>query len=172
MAYAAAMALLLFRHRRASRQAAAPPGTRGGSGSKSGTGTGAAAPAVGGSSSSGTGGTGGGGGGGSGLAEALARWVELLEIQLLLLLAAAVAYGRVYLGYHSPAQVAAGLALGAAVAALWWQVTLAACARAAPLLRLAPLRGVHLRNTLGCADVHAAEAALFADGGAARPHAN
>ncbi|KAL4440724.1 hypothetical protein ABPG77_000433 [Micractinium sp. CCAP 211/92] len=97
------------------------------------------------------------------LAVRLARAVQLLEVQLLCLLTAAVAYGRVYLGYHSPAQVAAGLMLGAVLAVAWWRLTLVACQSAAAraLLRWAPLRTLHLRNTLGCADVHAAEAALF-----------
>lgn len=98
------------------------------------------------------------------LTDRLARAVELLQLQALLALAAAVGYGRVYLGYHSPAQVAAGMALGAALAAAWWRLTLAACCGrwASALLRLAPLRALHMRSTLCCGDVHAREAALFA----------
>lgn len=155
MAFAAAICLLLYRHRQGSQQQAqqearAAQGRAAGSTAKR---------------SSGAQGRGGGGGGqGGSLADRLARTVQLLEVQLLFLLTAAVAYGRVYLGYHSPAQVAAGLALGAACAAAWWRLTLAACRSAAAraLLRWAPLRALHLRNTLGCPDVHAAEAALFA----------
>lgn len=99
----------------------------------------------------------------------LARALELLELQLLLALTAAVGYGRVYLGYHTPGQVAAGMALGAAAAMLWWRVTLTACRRwAAPLLRLQPLCALGMRNTLDCGDVHAREAALFSAGGGKR----
>lgn len=139
MAFAATTCLFLFRHRQSARQhpqtaAAAPTNAAsGGSTSKS-------------------------------WAARLTRAVELFEIQLLVLLTTAVAYGRVYLGYHSPVQVAVGLALGCAVAAAWWQVTLAVCqSRLAPaLLKLLPLRALCLRNTLGCHDVHAEEAACFA----------
>ena len=54
------------------------------------------------------------------------------------------------------------------LAVVWWRLTLAACQRwGAALLRLAPLRALHFRNTLGCPDVHAAEAALFASSAAA-----
>lgn len=97
----------------------------------------------------------------SSAAAALGRAVEVGQVLGLAGLAAAVGYGRVYLGYHTPGQVAAGTALGAACAVIWWRLTAAACQRwGAPLLRLAPLRALHLRNTLGCPDVHAAEAAI------------
>ena len=45
--------------------------------------------------------------------------LRLLEALALAALAAAVALSRVYLGYHTPGQVAAGGALGLALGALW-----------------------------------------------------
>lgn len=139
MAFAATTALLLYLHRAEAAAAAAGAGKKRRSGA------------------------GGRSGGAASLADRLARFFELLEVQGLLALTAAVAYGRVYLQYHSPEQVLAGLALGAAAALAWWRVTLAACTgRWAPtLLRLAPLRALSMRNTLGVPDVHASEAALF-----------
>lgn len=155
MAFVTVTSLLLYRHRQAcqaqqaqQRPQAAQRAAAGGA-AKRGSGTSRCSR---------------GDGKGPSLANRLARAAQLLEVQLLCVLTAGVAYGRVYLGYHSPAQVAAGLALGAGCAAAWWWLTLAACGSAAAraLLRWAPLRALHLRNTLGCADVHAAEAALFA----------
>ena len=100
---------------------------------------------------------------GDSMVDGLARLVQAIEVAGLLALTAAVGYGRVYLGYHSADQVAAGLALGAACAVAWWHLTLLICRRwAGLLLGLAPLRALHFRNTLGTADPHAAEAALFA----------
>jgi membrane-associated phospholipid phosphatase len=153
MAFAATTSLLLYLHRQASSSSSSsreesaatwrtPAAARGSSSS-----SGKATPLV----------------------DRLARAVQLLEVQLLAGLTLAVAYGRIYLGYHTPGQVAAGLALGAAVAAVWWHLTLAVCQRwGAALPRLAPLRALHFRNTLGCPDVHAAEAALFAGSAAAQ----
>jgi membrane-associated phospholipid phosphatase len=152
MAFAAATALLLYLHRQASRSGS----SRKGSTAKGRT---PAAAHCSSSSSSGKAAL---------LVDRLARAVQLLEVQVLAGLTLAVAYGRIYLGYHTPGQVAAGLALGAALAVVWWRLTLAACQRwGAALLRLAPLRALHFRNTLGCPDVHAAEAALFASSAAA-----
>ena len=146
MAFAATTALLVYLHRRRSRS---------GAGS-------IAHMAAGGAGTSGRRDAGGGS------VAQLSRAVELVQVLLLALLAAAVAYGRVYLGYHSAAQVAAGLALGSCLAAAWWALTLAACQRwAGGLLLLPLLRALHFRNTLGCADVHAREAALFGAGAAA-----
>lgn len=103
-------------------------------------------------------------GGGGSMADSLARAVQLLEVQGLVALTTAVASGRVYLGYHTVGQVVAGLALGACCAVAWWRLTLAICQRcSALLLGLSPLRALHFRNTLGCPDVHAAEATLFHD---------
>lgn len=100
---------------------------------------------------------------GGSFVDRVSRGIELLEVQALLMLTAAVAYGRVYLQYHSAEQVLAGLALGASLAVAWWAITLAVCGRCSGwLLRLAPLRALHIRNTLGCANIHAKEAALFA----------
>lgn len=156
MAFAATTCLLLYRHRQSGQQQAQQLAQ------------GAHGKAAGGTARQGHS-RGGQRGSASGdqlcppLAARLVRAVQLLEVQLLCLLTAAVAYGRVYLGYHSPAQVAAGLVLGTILAAAWWRLTLVACMSAAAraLLRWAPSRALHLRNTLGCADVHAAEAALF-----------
>lgn len=137
MAFAATTTVLLFLHRKAA-EAAAQARRPGG-------------PAA----------------GASPFVERLGRAVQLLELQLLIAVTAAVAYGRVYLGYHSPGQVLAGLAMGAAAAAAWWRLTLAICRRwVTPLLRLPPLRALHFRNTLDQAQVHAREAALCA------PHAD
>ena len=47
----------------------------------------------------------------------------LLEAVCLTCLAAAVAYSRVYLGYHSWAQVVAGASIGASVALVWFAAT-------------------------------------------------
>jgi dolichyldiphosphatase len=132
MAFAATTCALIFLHRQRLRRAGA-----------------------GGQATSPVGGTGG-------LAAALGRAVEGVQVLSLAALTAAVGYGRVYLGYHSPDQVAAGAALGAACAVVWWQLTAAACRQwGSALLRLAPLRALRLRDTLGFPDVHAAEAAMF-----------
>lgn len=153
MAYAATTALLLFLHRSAAAAAGAGAGKR-----RRAAGAGASGASR------------------AALVDRLARFFELLEVQALMALTAAVAAGRVYLQYHTPQQVCAGLALGAATALVWWRLTLAACTgRWAPmLLRLAPLRALSMRNTLGFADVHASEAALFGSpaGGAASPKAS
>lgn len=134
VAFAATMSLLLFLHRQRQRGDHGRPRPQGS----------------------------GGGSRGGGLVDAMARAVHLLEVQALVLLAMAVGAGRVYLGYHSADQVAAGAVLGATFAGAWWQLTLAACQRwAALLLRLPPLQALSFRDTLSCPDVHAAEAALF-----------
>lgn len=49
--------------------------------------------------------------------------LPLLEAVCLTSLAAAVAYSRVYLGYHSWAQVVAGAGIGASVALVWFAAT-------------------------------------------------
>ena len=49
--------------------------------------------------------------------------LPLLEVVCLTSLAAAVAYSRVYLGYHSWAQVVAGASIGASVALVWFATT-------------------------------------------------
>ena len=49
--------------------------------------------------------------------------LPLLEAVCLTSLAAAVAYSRVYLGYHSWAQVVAGASIGASVALVWFAAT-------------------------------------------------
>lgn len=153
MAFAATTSLLLYLHRQASSSSSREESAA----------TGRSPAAARASSSS------SGSGKATPLVDRLARAVQLLEVQLLAGLTLAVAYGRIYLGYHTPGQMAAGLALGAAVAAVWWHLTLAVCQRwGAALLRLAPLRALHFRNTLGCPDVHAAGAALFAGSAAAQ----
>lgn len=78
------------------------------------------------------------------------RAVQAAELLLLAVATAAVGYARVYLGYHSPAQVAAGAALGAAAAWAWFGLTLAVGPRLLfPwLLRLAQPLGLGLRDTL------------------------
>ena len=167
MAFAATTALLLYLHRSCSSSSSSSSSTHRSSGSSADAKT--AAPA--------RRGTGAGSSSNSSAVAAgisrLAQALPLLEVLLLLLLTAAVAYGRVHLGYHSPAQVAAGLALGTCLAAAWWRVTLAACQQwGAPLLRLPLLRALHFRNTLGCSDVHAAEAAAFEPTHAGNKHAD
>ena len=78
------------------------------------------------------------------------RVIEAVELLLLAAAAAAVGYARVYLGYHSAAQVVAGAALGAAAAWAWFVLTVAV---GPPLLfpwllrRAQPL-GLGLRDTL------------------------
>ena len=100
----------------------------------------------------------------------LAPAVQLLEVLLLAGLAGAVFFGRVYLGYHTVGQVAAGAALGAGFAAVWWQLTRAVCQRwSSQLLALPPLRALYFRNTLGHPNVHAAEEKLYAAPAAVRP---
>lgn len=152
MAFSAATALLLYLHRRRASSGSSSGmggGSSNGSGRASTKGVAAARTAQHGSAV-------------AAAVERLAQALPLLEVLLLLLLTAAVAYGRVHLGYHTPAQVAAGLALGTSLAAAWWRFTLTACLRWGPaLLRLPLLRALHFRDTLGCPDVHAAEAALF-----------
>ena len=49
--------------------------------------------------------------------------LPLLEAVCLTSLMAAVAYSRVYLGYHSWAQVVAGASIGAGVALVWFAAT-------------------------------------------------
>lgn len=144
VAFAAATALLLYLHR-----SRASSGSSSGGGRASNNGVAAARTAQRGNAV-------------AAAFERLAHALPLLEVLLLLLLTAAVAYGRVRLGYHTPAQVAAGLALGTSLAAAWWRFTLTACRRWGPaLLHLPQLRALNFRDTLGCPDVHAAEAALF-----------
>ncbi|PRW56337.1 aspartate mitochondrial [Chlorella sorokiniana] len=157
MAFAATTALLLYLHRRGSGSNRSRGGRNGsGSGSAGAKDTAAARTAQRGTAA-------------AAAVERLAQALPLLEVVLLLLLTAAVAYGRVHLGYHSPAQVAAGLALGSSLAAAWWRLTLTACERWGPaLLRLPLLRALHFRDSLGCLDVHAAEADLLKAGPAAK----
>ncbi len=160
MAFAATTALLLYLHRRrassssGSSNGICSAGIRGAGAARTARRSGAAAAASKGSS--------GGGDFVAAAVERLAQALPLLEVLLLWVLTAAVAYGRVHLGYHTPAQVAAGLALGSSLAAAWWCITLAVCQRWGPvLLRLPLLRALHFRDTLGCPDVHAAEAEIF-----------
>lgn len=61
--------------------------------------------------------------------------MELLEVVGLAVVTAGTALGRVYLGYHTAGQVAAGAVLGTAAAALWFYATLL-LARAGVLRRL------------------------------------
>ena len=51
------------------------------------------------------------------------NFLPLLEAVCLTSLAAAVAYSRVYLGYHSWTQVVAGASIGASVALVWFAAT-------------------------------------------------
>lgn len=159
MAFAATTALLLYLHRRrassssGSSNGICSAGIRGAGAARTARRSGAAAAASKGSS--------GGGDFVAAAVERLAQALPLLEVLLLWVLTAAVAYGRVHLGYHTPAQVAAGLALGSSLAAAWWCITLAVCQRWGPVLRLPLLRALHFRDTLGCPDVHAAEAEIF-----------
>lgn len=53
---------------------------------------------------------------------AVTRVVGLLESAVLLMLAAAVAVSRVYLGYHTSRQVEVALVLGASFAIIWFLV--------------------------------------------------
>jgi dolichyldiphosphatase len=85
--------------------------------------------------------------------------VEVLELLAVMSLAAAVAYGRMYLGYHSAAQVAAGLLLGTTCALAWWQLTRAICERWGDgLVRLQPLCALGFRNVLGSSAASASRA--------------
>ena len=78
---------------------------------------------------------------------ALSQPMELLEIAFFVALTAAVGGARVYLGYHSMGQVAAGLALGAVHSCVW--VAAAAAAEKVGLLRWlqALLPWLHLKSS-------------------------
>ncbi|PHH71815.1 hypothetical protein CDD82_6325 [Ophiocordyceps australis] len=77
-----------------------------------------------------------------------ARWQRGLTSVAAVLLAAAVAWSRVYLGYHSPAQVLVGCGAGAACALAWFALT--AALRSSGWLRwaldLPPARALRARD--------------------------
>lgn len=74
---------------------------------------------------------------------------------LLLAVAAAVAWSRIYLGYHTPKQVAVGALAGAASAAAWFAAT--HVLRQTGLLHWAlespPARGLRLRDLVVSEDL-------------------
>eukprot|EP00191_Tetraselmis_sp_GSL018_P000198 CAMPEP_0177612078 /NCGR_PEP_ID=MMETSP0419_2-20121207/20967_1 /TAXON_ID=582737 /ORGANISM="Tetraselmis sp., Strain GSL018" /LENGTH=114 /DNA_ID=CAMNT_0019108119 /DNA_START=779 /DNA_END=1120 /DNA_ORIENTATION=- len=81
----------------------------------------------------------------------------------LVALSAMVAWSRVYLGYHSPAQVFAGLAAGTSFGLLWGRVTLAAAPLFPRLERSALGEALALRDTSHLEDPLAAERRLARD---------
>jgi dolichyldiphosphatase len=88
-------------------------------------------------------------------AAARSSLLEAIELAALLVLTGAVCFARVYLGYHSLEQVAAGAALGAAFAWAWHRLALAAHKGGAFAAAAAALAGLHVRDTLGEGYMHA-----------------
>lgn len=85
----------------------------------------------------------------------LIRWAEIAALACL---AAVVGWARVYLGYHTPGQVAAGAAVGASFALAWHALTVAAAKKVFPWITTLSARlGIWLRDTLAVEDVHQAE---------------
>ncbi len=85
---------------------------------------------------------------------------------------AVVAASRVYLGYHSPDQVAAGALVGGAFGLLWFRLMLALAPLYGRAAALAPCYWLDVRDTWGLGErVHALERDFVALGSAAPPAA-
>ena len=99
-----------------------------------------------------------------------AAWVvRVATVAAALVGATAVCAARVYLGYHSLAQVGVGAAVGSAAAAAWYYVTeLLLRPHFAAIVRLPLARALFLRNSGPCAHVLRVEYdAVMAAGAAA-----
>lgn len=79
------------------------------------------------------------------------RLLQIVEALLLLVATALVGHARIYLGYHTVAQVFAGAAVGAGCASLWTCASVAALRkRGDRLLRLPFARDLGLTNRYSC----------------------
>jgi membrane-associated phospholipid phosphatase len=104
-------------------------------------------------------------------AKELARSL-LAAAELLALAGATVVVGasRVYLGYHSPDQVAAGAMVGGAFGLLWFRLMVALAPLYGRAAALAPCYWLDVRDTWGLGErVHALERDFVALGAAAAP---
>lgn len=93
------------------------------------------------------------------LRRCFSRTVSAVETAVVVAAAAAAAVSRVYLGYHSWAQVAAGVVLGCVFGCLWHMVLAAAAPWYAVAAAAPPLAALGFKDTWGEHDALAVEAA-------------